>query len=135
MPTRPTPEEPWLDWLAIGTSLLCLVHCLALPLIIASLPSLGTTAGGVFGKADLTHWLLLAMAVPVSLWALGRGRAGPLPLITGAVGLALMALAVLRFEGTPDERWLTVAGVILVAIAHLMRWRSLHRGHGHGAGR
>lgn len=124
-------EAPWLDWLAIGTSLLCLVHCLALPLLIASLPTLSLATGGLFGSNDRTHWILLAMAVPVSVWALGRGRAGVMPLLVGVAGLTLMALAVLRFEGTADERWLTVAGVTLVAIAHLMRWRSLHRGHGH----
>lgn len=132
---RPIHEEPWLDWLAIGTSLLCLVHCIALPVVVASLPSVDLGRAGVPGRADLTHWILLAMAVPVSLWALGRGRAGPLPLLTGSAGLTLMALAVLHFEGTPAERWLTVAGVILVAVAHLLRWRSLHRGHRHGAAR
>lgn len=125
----PTPASPppavWLDWLAIAASALCLVHCLALPLLIAAAPQLAAS--------ELTHWILLALAVPTSLWALGRGRvvAGPLPLVIGSAGLGLMALAVVLFEGQPADRWLTIAGVSLVAAAHLYRWRAHHRDHRH----
>lgn len=124
--TSPRPRELWLDWLAIGASGLCLVHCLALPLLIASLPSLGAFAGG-----GQTHWILLAFAVPVSVWALGRrrGAAGFTALIVGGIGLALMAVGVARFEGLAEERWLTVAGVVLVAVAHTIRWRGRRHGH------
>jgi len=33
---------PLLDGLALGASFLCLIHCLALPLVIAALPALAT---------------------------------------------------------------------------------------------
>jgi len=123
---RRKPPPGWLDWMAVAMSGLCLVHCLALPLLLVSLPALGVLANG-----DKTHWVLLALALPVSLWALGRGRAGPLPLLIGATGLGLMTLAVAMFEGRAADRWLTVAGVLLVAVAHVVRWRRGHRGHGH----
>ena len=113
---RPTS---WLDWAAVSASGLCLVHCLALPLLIAALPSFG---GIVAGSA--THWVLLAFAVPVSLWVLTRDR-GPsarLPLALGAAGLTLMTIGVALFEGQPMERALTVIGVSLVAAAHIVRW-------------
>lgn len=129
MPMTPRPRGLWLDWLAIGASGLCLVHCLALPLLIAALPAFGGVAGG-----GLTHWVLLGVAVPVSVWALGRERGadGFAALTVGGTGLALMAVGVARFEGAPAERWLTVAGVVLVAVAHSLRWRSRHRRHRHG---
>ncbi|MGI4875890.1 MAG: MerC domain-containing protein [Janthinobacterium lividum] len=129
--TPPRPASAWLDWMAIGASGLCLVHCLALPLIVAFLPALGLAGG------DRTHWLLLAFAVPTSLWALGRGRnRATAPLLIASGGLLLMTVAVVRFEGQAADRWLTVAGVLLVAAAHILRWRLIHRGHGHGfAGR
>lgn len=113
---RPTS---WLDWAAISASGLCLVHCLALPLVIATLPSFG---GAIAGSA--THWVLLAFAVPVSLWVLTRerGPAALLPLVFGCAGLSLMTLGVALFEGNPTERVLTVTGVLLVAVAHIMRW-------------
>lgn len=114
--SRPTS---WLDWAAISASGLCLVHCLALPLVIVALPSFG---GVIAGSA--THWVLLAFAVPVSLWVLtrDRGPAAALPLALGGAGLGLMTLGVALFEGRPAERVLTVAGVLLVAAAHIVRW-------------
>ena len=114
--SRPTS---WLDWAAVSASGLCLIHCLALPLLIAVLPSFG---GVVAGSA--THWVLLAFAVPVSLWALTRDRwpSARLPLGLGCIGLILMTLGVALFEGQPMERTLTVVGVSLVAAAHIVRW-------------
>lgn len=115
----PRPTNIWLDWAAIGASGLCLVHCLALPLLIASLPALGDLAG------SRTHWILLAFALPVSLWVLARDR-GPAafaPFVIGVAGLSLMTLGVALFEGHPEETESTIAGVLLVAAAHVLRWR------------
>ena len=114
------PSQSWLDWAAVSASGLCLLHCLALPLLIAALPSLG---GAVAGSG--THWVLLAFAFPVSLWVLTRDPwpAGIVPLALGAAGLSLMTLGVAFYEGLPAERILTVAGVSFVAAAHIVRWR------------
>ncbi len=114
------PTQSWLDWAAVSASGLCLVHCLALPLVIAALPTLGgAVAGGT------THWVLLAFALPVSLWVLTREPwpEGRTPLLLGAAGLSLMTLGVALYEGHSAETWLTVAGVTLVAAAHVVRWR------------
>jgi hypothetical protein len=115
-----------LDGAAIGLSVACLVHCLAFPLIIASLPLVAMA-----GAPDdhLVHALLLGAAVPLGLFALGRGqaRAGPVPLIVGLVGFTMMAIAVFVHHDTPLEAQLTVAGVILVAAAHIANWRARHR--------
>lgn len=109
----------WLDWAAISASGLCLLHCLALPLVIAALPSFGGTVAG-----STTHWVLLAFAVPVSLWVLTRerGLAALPPLVIGSAGLSLMTLGIAFFEGRPTERVLTVVGVLFVAAAHIVRW-------------
>lgn len=114
------PSRSWLDLAAVSASGLCLLHCLALPLIIAALPSLG---GAVAGSG--THWVLLAFALPVSLWVLSRDPwpEGIVPLALGAAGLSLMTLGVAFYEGLPAERILTVAGVSLVAAAHIVRWQ------------
>ena len=114
-----TGRTSWLDWAAVSASGLCLIHCLVLPLALAALPSFG---GAIAGSA--THWVLLAFAVPVSLWVLtrDRGPAALLALVLGCAGLSLMTLGVAVFEGHPTERALTVAGVLLVAAAHIVRW-------------
>jgi hypothetical protein len=72
------------------------------------------------------HWVLLAIAAPLGLWALGRGRrrAGPWPLAVGASGLLLMALGVAAWHHTPAETWATVVGASMVAAAHIANWRA-----------
>jgi hypothetical protein len=115
---------PFYDGLAVSASLLCLAHCLALPLLVVSLPMLGVLAT----HSTAVHALLLALALPIGLRALGRGRrrAGRLPLALGMAGFMLMAAALLVPEAF--DRTLTVAGVSLVAIAHWRNWRAGHAG-------
>lgn len=121
-PASPGLPTRRLDAAAILLSLLCLVHCLAFPLLVALLPlaALPVDVGPLF------HWLLLLLAVPIGLVALGRGRrhAGPLPLAFGLVGFGLMAAAVALLHDTPGEVRLTVVGVLLVATAHVANWRA-----------
>jgi hypothetical protein len=111
---------PLVDGIAVSASLLCLVHCLAPPLLAASLPALGLFVV----HSQLFHTLLLMLAMPLGVWALGRGRhrAGWWPLAVGLAGFTLMGAALL--SAPLSERWLTVAGVSLVAIAHWGNWRA-----------
>jgi hypothetical protein len=114
------PPPPLVDGIAVSASLLCLAHCLALPLLAASLPALGVLAT----NSLVVHALLLMLAVPLGVWALARGRhrAGWWPLALGLAGFSLMGAALL--SAPLGERWLTVAGVSLVAIAHWGNWRA-----------
>lgn len=114
---------PIADGIAISASLLCLAHCIALPLLAASLPALGIFVT----HSLLVHVALLALALPLGLWALARGRhrAGWPPLVLGLTGFTLMATALLSAPAA--ERWFTIAGVCLVAIAHWRNWRARHR--------
>ena len=102
----------------MGLSLLCLVHCLALPLLAASLPA----AALLMAHSTATHLALLAVALPLGLVVLWRGRrqAGPWPLWLGGAGFALMAAAI----ALPAlDQPLTIAGVALVMGGHLLNWR------------
>ena len=114
---------PLVDGIAVSASLLCLVHCLALPLLAASLPALGLFVT----HSLLVHALLLGLALSLGLWALARGRrrAGWWPVGLGLAGFILMGAALL--SAPVAERWFTVAGVSLVAIAHWRNWRARHR--------
>jgi hypothetical protein len=114
---------PLADGIAISASLLCLAHCVALPLFAASLPALGIFVT----HSLLVHVALLALALPLGLWALARGRhrAGWSPLVLGLTGFTLMGVALL--SAPLPERLFTVAGVSLVAIAHWRNWRAGHR--------
>jgi len=70
----------------------------------------------------MTHWLLLAFAVPISVLALWRGYQSEKSILTlalGSIGLILMFLAVVHVWGESWEIPLTVVGVILVLVAHI----------------
>ena len=114
-----TNAHPQLDRFAIFLSGLCLLHCLALP--FAAL--FGSAIGGWLVDTETgVHWLLLALAIPVSLWALIRGyraHAQPLNLVLGITGLVIMFLGVSHWLGERYEVALTVVGVIAVMVAHI----------------
>ena len=112
----------WFDGLAVGASVLCLIHCLALPILIAALPALAA-------RLDLGegfHLAVLAFALPVSAVALGEGwrrHRGLTPLFVGAAGLVLLAAGLAFEDWVAVETGVTVAGSLLLAGAHVANWR------------
>jgi len=100
-----------------------MVHCAALPLIALLLPSVG---GVLFDHSSVLHWLLLALAVPVSGYALLRGyrqheRLGVVAV--GMVGLLVMTLGVSHLLSSSLEIPLTLGGATVVAVSHLLNIR------------
>lgn len=118
--------QNWLDGFAVGASAACLVHCLALPLLIATLPVLA----GMLAIGEGVHGAIFVAAVPTSALALfaGHRRHGQFtPMAGGALGLTLLASGLMA--GRPlAETALTVSGSLLLASAHLMNWRLRPRG-------
>lgn len=112
-----------LDISAISLSVVCLLHCIALPLLIAVLPLWGMQ----FIGDERVHAGLLFAALPVSvigLWLGARCHRHRWFMLTGFAGLALMMLGVTA-SAEVLEHTLTVAGVLLVVIAHFLNWRLL----------
>ena len=112
---------PWADRFAIGISTLCLVHCLAMPLILTVLPSLGVS----FVADEKFHAWLVYIVIPTSVIALSVGckqhKRGAI-VIFGLCGLSLL-IAALNVEAMGlDHDWeqiLTVMGTFLIAFAHI----------------
>ena len=125
-----------LDATGLGLSALCVVHCLAFPAAAVAAPMLAPEVGEMFGGGETAHLILLALAAPVSLLALGwsvRSTRGGWPLfLTGLAGLVLMGLGVSHIGGELGETLLTLAGVSVLAAAHLINWRRrAAAGHDH----
>ncbi len=109
------------DQVAVGLSMACLVHCLLLPMAITLAPWLFPA----FISDERVHIGLLALAVPISAWGIGLGfrHHGQGRLVCMAVlGLTFMVAGVLQ-ETEWLERGLTVAGVVLLATAHILNWQ------------
>lgn len=115
------------DVLAAAVSSLCLLHCLALPLILAFAPAaLGLQSGATHGPTWL-HWALLGIAIPASVHALRKGytiHASLAPSKLATLGFMLVAAGAVAHGLQPIEQILTVGGGAVIASAHWRNWRS-----------
>jgi uncharacterized membrane protein len=117
-----------IEALAIGATVACLVHCLALPLLFAAIPVLAAT----MPLPVNFHVIALLLAVPATAGALFAGyRRHRLakPLIAGTFGLTLLTLGALAWHSTALEVPVTVVGSLFIAAAHLANWRYRRGAH------
>lgn len=123
-----TRIQTWGDAAAIGLSALCMIHCLALPLLAAALPFLG-----LLTDAPWVHWVFAATAAPLAAWSLSRpmidGRRNWRMLSLAAVGVLLLLLAAAEWPSHELETLVTTAGGLVLATAHGLNWRK--RSHDH----
>lgn len=126
-PSQARSEAPWHRF-GMVLSALCLVHCLALPWLLAGLPVVMLAA--VPEALRESEWLHAALIMPVLLVS------GPV-LLRGTpakwqIALVLTASASLigglLIGSETGEQVLTVNGAALLMAAH---WVRLQRGHGH----
>jgi hypothetical protein len=113
------------DKLAAGLSMACVIHCFFAPsLIILSYSFLSFSV-----ESELIHYIIVFIAVPISLLALGLGYKNHKALsflVTGVFGLSLLILAVALGEGLLGEigeKTLTLIGSSIVAYSHFMNHR------------
>ena len=109
-----------LDRVGVFLSGMCALHCV-IGLVLVPVLGLG---GGAFLAPEI-HEVGLGLAilvgvVTIGIGALRHGRMGPL--IIGGAGITLMASALAVGHG-PAEAALTIAGVGLVAYAHIRNLR------------
>ena len=114
-----------LDRAGVGLSMLCAVHCVA-GLVLVSLLGIG---GGVLLDPRI-HEIGLSIAIVIGALGLGTSvlrhrRIGIL--LAGLAGLSLMALGLVVPDG-PREAAVTIAGVALLAAAHIRNIATHHHG-------
>jgi len=119
--------SPWGDLSAVALSGLCLLHCLALPLVASLLPVLGA-----WSEAEWVHAVFVLFALPLSVAALARAhRRRALPAwmwAMAALGLALLSAGALGWPSAHWETPITVTGSLLLVAVHVC---NLRRGHAH----
>ena len=114
-----TPTKSnWLDGAAVVLSALCLVHCLALPLIVIGVPFLAQFAEGHL------HLQMLVVVLPLSTLALGIGyrrHRNSRILFAGIVGMLLLIIGATVAHtqlGLIADRAFTICGSLTLATAH-----------------
>lgn len=119
------PFQSRADVTAIGLSVACILHCLALPLALTLLPTLPV---GMLTDEQFHRWLLVAI-VPASTIALVIGcrnhKSLAVPVI-GSAGMLLLLWAGFAGHdtlGETGERVVTVIGALVIAAAHIMNQR------------
>jgi len=117
----PMPRAAAIDGPAMTLSGLCLLHCLALPLLSTTLPMVG-----VWAEAEWLHKAFVVAALPFSVWALAmRGQSWAVRGLI-IVGFALLASGAFVEPWHDYELPLTVLGAIVLASGHALRWRQSH---------
>lgn len=113
------------DKLAIGLSMVCAIHCLALPLLLVLLPTIAVLQ---LNNEAFHVWMVVAV-IPTSIYALTLGckqHKRHQLLILGAVGLTLLIMALVLGEeriGEAGEKILTALGSTFVALGHWFNYR------------
>ena len=111
------------DGTAIGASILCLIHCLLLPLAIAFIPAVGV----LIALPESVHIILFITAVPVSSVAIVAGyrrHGAALPGAIAIFGLVLIGAGALAGLPLLVETSVTVAGSLALATGHLWNLRA-----------
>lgn len=117
------------DKLAVSLSMLCAIHCLAMPLAIVMIPTL---AGLPIAGEGFHLWMVFAV-LPISIYALTKGckkHSNYQVLSIGGLGLVvLIATAIFGhdFLGETAEKALTVLGASIIAVGHVWNYRLCQR--------
>jgi hypothetical protein len=122
-PSPVTSSTGALDWLGVGASMTCAVHCAVVPLLALALPAL--SASWLFSD-QVAHWMI-AGSTAVALLSLGSGfrlHAHAGPVILAGLGLGLLVAGELVEGDLIRGVVLAFAGGLLLAGAHLFN-RSL----------
>jgi len=124
MDNSASPTTGLLDRTAILLSGLCVVHCLALPVLIVAAPFLGQFADGHL------HAQMLVVVLPLSTGALALGfrqHRNAQIIIAGVAGMLLLALGATVMHnqfGIAADRAFTMTGAVILALSHWFNSRA-----------
>ena len=117
-------KRTYLDTAAVVLSGVCMLHCLALPVVLTVLPILNIS----LLEESIFHLLLLVFILPVSLIALSIGCRQHKDLVTlllGVLGLSILTFTAIfghGLFGITGERIVTSIGGLILALAHIKNY-------------
>ncbi|MFT4711686.1 MAG: hypothetical protein ACJAVI_000067 [Candidatus Azotimanducaceae bacterium] len=122
-------KERFFDGLAIVLSGTCMLHCLALPILVTLFP----IVQGSLLEEQHFHLIMLVLILPTSLIALTVGcrkHKDKLTMALGTIGLVVLAITALfghELFGMSGERVITSIGGLVLAAAHIRNYLSCRK--------
>jgi len=119
-----TSPQLFLDRFSIGLSVLCAVHCMALPVLLIMFPSLLAT---LHLDDHVFHELLVWLVIPTSAVAVFLGcKRHKDQLVLALAGIGMVSLIAIAFFGhdalgETGEKFATLFAISILAYAH---WRN-----------
>jgi hypothetical protein len=110
-----------LDYAGMAASILCALHCIALPLFL----SLGMTTGSNLFHDHSFDIIIIAVGVVIatlSLFSDYKKHKSILPIITIAIGFIILIYGLRSGHGW-IHAGISIIGSILVTTAHVMNWK------------
>ena len=113
-----------MDAAAVVLSVVCLLHCLALPVALTVLPIVNVT----LLDESTFHLIMMAVILPISIIALTIGcrqHKDKLTLVLGSVGLGILTITAIfghELLGLTGERIVTSIGGLILAAAHIQNY-------------
>ena len=114
------------DKLAIAFSMVCLIHCLALPILLILLPPFS----GLFALDDeMFHQWMLYAVLPISIAALMMGylhHRSYKVFLVGSIGLSLIIISTTLGHdllGETGEVVLSILGSMIIAFGHFRNYQ------------
>ncbi len=115
-----------LDFLGFSASMLCAIHCAALPFLLTLAP----LAGLQFLDNHWIEYSIILVSLVIASNALAHGyrrhHKNVLPLIIAGMGFMLVGIAQVM-HGELLEVLLMTAGGTTIAISHLVNWRYINK--------
>lgn len=118
------PLQPKADMLAVTLSVLCVLHCLLLPVVVIALPSITS----FFFADEEFHFWMVVVVIPISAIALYNGlkeHQNLRVIALGVTGLIILGGAAFLGHDLLSENWerlLTVIGTAFITIAHMWNY-------------
>lgn len=111
-----------LDVMAMGSSLLCAIHCAVIPVLLYS----STFAGLAFLHEHWVEWVFIALAFVFVLVALlpsyRKKHKSVAPLVIVSIGFLFIVIS--RFPTTETEEIITTTmGSLIICGAHYINWK------------
>lgn len=111
---------------AASVSLLCLLHCLALPLLLLAVPGVIE----LFVRSEALHVAAVAFVIPAAaaaFWLGYRQHGATWPAVLGVAGAAFLIAAV-SSASAPVEAYVMATGSSALLLAHVFNWQLRRHG-------